>query len=165
MSVMKFLNILFENSDLKQAKLYQPAHKASNKPDTGITIQHPGAYNVIKDCADITIKYLPHYVFGAYAFPFSTLKGKFKKPDIEEFVKKCRDDYALNQLLIIIKEKYNSQNNNTQTLVVSNDLLKKASNDMDDPYGLYGVEEAYEEKPVSNDLSDVDLLCQAFSVE
>ena len=162
---MKFLDILFENSELKYAKLYQPAHKAYNKPDTGITVQHPGAYNVIKDCADITIKYLPHYVFGAYAFPFVTLKGKFKKPDIEEFVKKCRDDYALNQLLIIIKEKYGTQSPSMQTIVVPNDLLKKASTDMDDPYGLYGEEEAYEEKPTSNTLSDVDLLCQAFSVE
>lgn len=162
---MKFITTLLENSELKYAKLYQPAHKAYGKPDTGITIQHPGAYNVIKDCADITIKYLPHYVFGAYAFPFVTLKGKFKKPDIEDFVKKCRDDYVLNQLLIIIKEKYSDQNSGMQTIVVSNDLLKKASNDMDDPYGLYGVEEAYEEKSVSNDLSDVDLLCQAFSVE
>jgi hypothetical protein len=162
---MKFLNILFENSDLKLAKLYQPAHKAFNKPDTGITIQHPGAYNVIKDCADITIKYLPHYVFGSYAHPFTSLRGKFKKPDIEEFVKKCRDDCALNQLLVVIKEKYNSQNSNIHTFVVSNDLLKKASNDMDDPYGLYGVEEAYDEKSTPNDLSDVDLLCLAFSVE
>jgi hypothetical protein len=162
---MKFLDILFENSSLKQAKLYQPAHKAYNKPDTGITIQHPGAYNVIKDCAGIAIDYLPHYVFGAYAHPFVTLKGKFKKPDIEEFVKKCRDDYSLNQLLIIIKEKYNTQSPNIQTVVVSNDLLKKASTDMDDPYGLYGVEEAYEEKSTSTELSDVDLLCLAFAVE
>ena len=162
---MKFITTLLENSDLKQAKLYQPAHKAYGKPDTGITIQHPGAYNVIKDCAEITIKFLPHYVFGSYANPFVSLKGKFKKPDIEEFVKKSRDDFALNQLLVLIKEKYNSQNTNIQTIVAPNYLLKKESNDMDDPYGLYGMEEAYEEKPTSNSLSDVDLLCQAFSVE
>lgn len=162
---MKFLDILFENSDLKQAKLFQPAHKAYNKPDTGITIQHPGAYNVIKDCANIAIKYLPHYVFGAYAHPFVSLKGKFKKPDIEEFIKKCRDDYALNQLLIIIKEKYDIRSPKTQTIVVSNDLLKNTSGDMDDPYGLYGMEEVYDEKPASTDLSDVDLLCLAFTVD
>jgi hypothetical protein len=162
---MKFITKLLESSELKYAKLYQPAHKAYDKPDTGITIQHPGAFNVIKDCADVTIKYLPHYVFGAYAFPFVSLKGKFKKPDIEEFIKKCRDDYALNQLLILIKEKYNNQSPNIQAITVPNDLLKKASTDMDDPYGLYGVEEAYEEKPISDELSDVDLLCLAFAVE
>lgn len=162
---MKFVKILFENSELKQAKLYQPAHKAYDKPDTGITIQHPGAYNVIKDCADITIKYLPHYVFGAYAHPFVSLKGKFKKPDIEEFVKKCRDDYTLNQLLVVIKEKCEAQNSSIQTIVYSNELLKSTSSDMDDPYDLYEMVEAHDEKTVSNNISDVDLLCLAFSVE
>ena len=84
---MKFVDILVENSDLKESKLLQAANKAYNKPDTGITIQNKGAYNVIKDCANITLKYLPHYIFGSYVNPFSALKGKFKKPDIEEFVK------------------------------------------------------------------------------
>lgn len=160
---MRFVEIIFENSGLKQAKLFQAAQKAYAKPDTGITINHQGAYNVIRDCAMITLRYLPHFIFGSYAHPFSSLKGKFKKPDIEEFVKKCRDDYALNQLLIVIKEKYNSQNSTVQTIVVSNDLLKNASGDMDDPYGLYGVEEISETP--STELTDVDLLCQAFSVE
>jgi hypothetical protein len=162
---MKFLNILFENSDLKQAKLFQPAHKAYNKPDTGITIQHPGAYNVIKDCANVTIKYLPHYVFGAYAHPFVSLKGKFKKPDIEEFIKKCRDDYALNQLLIIIKEKYNIQNQSIKTAPAISDFDPNTSGDMDDPYGLYGVDEAFDQKLTTNNFSDVDLLCLAFTVD
>lgn len=161
---MKFIATLLETSELKYAKLYQPAHKAYNKPDTGITVQHPGAYNVIKDCADITIKYLPHYVFGAYAFPFISLKGKFKKPDIEEFVKKCRDDYALNQLLILIKEKYLAENPTIDK--PSQEFVPKANiGDVDDPYGLYGIEETYEEKSSTGELSDVDLLCLAFGVE
>jgi hypothetical protein len=162
---MKFIEIIFENSGLKQGKLYQAAQKAYVKPDTGITINHQGAYNVIKDCAMITLRYLPHFIFGSYTHPFASLKGKFKKPDIEEFVKKCRDDYALNQLLIVIKEKYESQNPKSVKVTVANNLLNTSFNEMDDPYGLYGVEEVDDVKNTNDDLNDVDLLCMAFSVE
>lgn len=161
---MKFIDIILENSDLKESKLIQAANKAYNKPDTGITIQHKGAYNVIKDCANITIKYLPHYIFGAYTNPFNTLKHKFKKPDIEEFVKCSRDDYALAQLLTIILKKYNLENNNVSTLVAVKEETENYL-DLSDPYGLYGYGE--EETKVDNTkekMSDVDILCLAFSV-
>lgn len=160
---MKFIDIILDNSDLKESKLMQAAHKAYNKPDTGITIQHKGAYNVIKDCANITLKYLPHYIFGAYTNPFTTLKGKFKKPDIEEFVKCSRDDYALAQLLTIILEKNNSKN----TPIINNIVPVKEDSDFEgsDPYGLYGYgEEEIEIQPVNVKMNDVDILCLAFSV-
>ena len=167
---MKFINIIIENSDLKESKLMQAANKAYNKPDTGITIQHKGAYNVIKDCANITLKYLPHYIFGAYTNPFSTLRGKFKKPDIEEFVKCSSDDYALAQLLTIILNKYTSENNinsdvnATSTAVVMKEEIENYL-DLSDPYGLYGyAEEEIKVDNTTEKMSDVDILCLAFSV-
>ena len=155
---MKFIDIILDNSDLKESKLMQAAQKAYNKPDTGITIQHKGAYNVIKDCANITLKYLPHYIFGAYTNPFTTLKGKFKKPDIEEFVKCSRDDYALDQLLTLILKKIESQNIKPTTQ--KNDIVELDSND---PYGFYGLSEDSDDNS-NTKTNDVDLICLAFSV-
>jgi hypothetical protein len=160
---MKFINIILENSNLNQAKLYAPSHKCYNKPDTGITIQHKGAYNVIKDCAYITTKYLPHFIFGAYPNPFTTLKGKFTKPDIEEFVKKARDDYALDQLLSIILNRCSHIVENKKEIVSNKQSL--VDMDSSDPYGFYGLNDNDEvETKTENRLSDVEILCLAFDV-
>jgi hypothetical protein len=156
---MKFINIILDNSALKESKLISAAQKAFDKPDTGITIQHKGAYNVIKDCANVTLKYLPHYIFGAYANPFHTLNGKFKKTEVEEFVKKSRDDYALGQLLTIVLKKIESEK------IVLTPSIKEDNFDVDstDPYGLYGSD--IEVANISNtSLSDVDIICFAFGV-
>lgn len=157
---MKFIDVILNNSDLNEAKLYSAAHKCLDKPDTGITIQHKGAYNVIRDCAKVTTRYLPHYIFGAYTKPFQTLKGKFTKPDIEEFVKKSRDDYALNQLLSIIVEKYKSENGTVEQPV--NNFIENAL-DTNDPYGYYGMNDEIEDVSTPK-MNDVDMLCKAFSV-
>jgi hypothetical protein len=101
---MKFIDIIVENSKIKEAKLFVPAKKAANNPETGITIQNKSAYHVIKDCANITIKYLPHYIFANYEDPFTELFGKFKRKDIEEFISHTENDIVLKQLLILILE-------------------------------------------------------------
>ncbi len=160
---MKFLNVLFDNSELNEAKLYSAAHKCLDKPDTGITVQHKGAYNVIRDCAKVTTRYLPHYVFGAYTNPFQTLKGKFTKPDIEEFVKKCRDDYALNQLLVVVLQKYKLENKLEDFTATKQQDFSKSSIDTNDPYGYYGDVDD-EPEPIFEKISDVDILCKAFLV-
>jgi hypothetical protein len=160
---VKFLNVLFDNSELNEAKLYSAAHKCVDKPDTGITIQHKGAYNVIRDCAKVTTRYLPHYVFGAYTNPFQTLKGKFTKPDIEEFVKKCRDDYALNQLLVVILQKYKAENKLEDFTTTKQQDFSKSSIDTNDPYGYYGDVDD-EPEAIVEKISDVDILCRAFLV-
>lgn len=156
---MKFLSVIFDNSDLNEAKLFSAANKCYDKPDTGITIQHKGAYNVIRDCAKVTIRYLPHYIFGAYTNPFQTLKGKFTKPDIEEFVKKSRDDYALNQLLSVIIQKYKAEND----IPEQSNNFSDISLDSNDPYGYYGMNDDVEEV-VAQKMNEVDILCKAFSV-
>ena len=159
---MKFIEKLIENTELKESKLYTAAQKCFAKPDTGITIQHKGAYNVIKDCANVTVRYLPHYIFGAYANPFETLKGKFTKLEIEEFVKKSRDDYALGQLLTIIVNKFKDQPSKVEK---KTELAPKSDMGMSDPYGMYGSEEVEVEDNFRNDqMGDVELLCLAFGV-
>ena len=79
---MKFIDIILQNSQAREAKLLNPATKASTNPETGVTIVNPAAFHVIRDCAKLTVKYLPHYVFGLYANPFEVLKGKFEYNDV-----------------------------------------------------------------------------------
>jgi hypothetical protein len=159
---MKFIEIILENSKIKEAKLFSAAKKAANNPETGITIQNKSAYHVIKDCANITMKYLPHYVFANYECFFTELSGKFKRKDIEEFVSGAEKDIVLNQLLILILELNGGFVEETPKVSVSdnNDL------EIGDPYGDYGV--GFEEQPNKNNtdtnLSIVDSLCKLFDV-
>jgi hypothetical protein len=160
---MKFIDILLENSKLKDAKLYNAAKKAANNPETGITIQNKSAYHVIKDCANITIKYLPLYVFANYECFFTELSGKFKRKDIEEFVSGAEKDIVLKQLLILILELNGGLVEETPKVSVSdnNDL------EIGDPYGEYGVgftEQSNKNQNISN-LSVVDSLCKLFDVK
>jgi len=159
---MKFIDILLENSKIKEAKLFAPAKKAVNNPETGITIQNKSAYHVIKDCADITVKYLPHYVFAHYECVFTELSGKFKRKDIEEFVSGAEKDIILNQLLILILELNGGLVAETPKVSVSDNSDFEVS----DPYGDYGV--GFEEQPnktnTDTNLSIVDSLCKLFDV-
>lgn len=143
---MKFIDIILQNSQAKEAKLVGPATKASTNPETGVTILNPAAFHVIRDCAKLTTKYLPHYVFGLYANPFEVLKGKIEYNDVVEFVKAALSDMVLNQLLVLITEK-----------------IKKSSSTLggtdSDPYGDY---ESY--NVVDKEQTAVVLICQAFGV-
>jgi hypothetical protein len=144
---MKFIDTLFNNSQAKESKLVGPATKASTNPETGVTINNPAAYHVIKDCAKLTLKYLPHYIFGLYANPFEVLKGKFEKKDIDEFVKAALSDIVLNQLLSLIVDKIKKS---SSTLTASDD----------DPYGDY---ESFNYS--SNEQYYVELMCNAFDAK
>jgi len=143
---MKFIDILLQNSQAKEAKLMGPASKASTNPETGVTINNPAAFHVIQDCAKITLKYIPHYVFGVYANPFEVLKGKFQPQDIVEFVKAALSDMVLNQLLVLITEK-----------------IKKSSSSLTassaDPYGDY---ESF--NYTDKEQTTIALICEAFGV-
>jgi hypothetical protein len=160
---MKFIDVILENSKLKEAKLYNAAKKAANNPETGITIQNKSAYHVIKDCANITIKYLPLYVFANYECFFTELSGKFKRKDIEEFVSGAEKDIVLKQLLILILELNGGLVEETPKASVSdnNDL------EIGDPYGEYGV--GFTEQPSKteaiNNSSVVESLCKLFDVK
>ena len=100
--LMEFVNIILQNSNLKEAKLYGAAQKAATNPEIGITIQNKAAYHVIKDCATIAMCYLPHLVFGSYVNPFESLKGKFKKEvffNLHNFLYALRS--AFNESLLV----------------------------------------------------------------
>ena len=152
---MTFIETIINNSSLKEAKLYGPALKASERPETGITIQNPSAFHVIRDCARFTHQYLPHFVFGSYANPINALKGKFKRQDIEEFVTAAKSDIVLFQLLTLVLDRvkigYTTKPGTTSVVIDHNS---------DDPYGEY---ENYTATPISTESQDpVTLLCQAF---
>jgi hypothetical protein len=159
---MKFIEIILENSTIKEAKLFSPAKKAANNPETGITIQNKSAYHVIKDCANITIKYLPHYIFANYDSPFIKLSGKFKRNEIEEFVSFTEKDIVSKQLLTLILDQHGSVNIKPEVTIVDNDDLEFSN-----PYGEYGV--GFDKSTIKTEnnrnSSTVDILCDIFNVK
>lgn len=158
---MKFIDIILQNSQAKEAKLYGPSRKASESPETGIVIQNPSAYHVIKDCATLANKYVPHYVFGLYANPFEVLKGKFTRSDVEEFVRNANSDIVLYQLLVLILEKTKkilpSTNNTPQPSTINTTTVSS-----DDPYGEY--EYTTQVVQTSKPQDTVSVICEAFHV-
>lgn len=163
---MTFINIILENSTDKIAKLYNPAIKASQKPETGITIQNKAAYHVIKDCAILARNYIPICAFAAYSDPFSTLKGKFTKQNIKEFVSSTEEFPGSYHLLCIILDKIQKLKKES----VKEEPKKEENEIVDnDPYGEYGIDNdttkyvnQYSQPTSYNQI--VDLLCEMFGV-
>ena len=180
---MKFIETLLANSSQQEAKLYGPSEKAAVKPDTGITIQNPGAFHVIKDCARLAHGYIPLFVFDHFASPFDNLKGKFTKEDIIELVDAAKTDVFIKHLIIVIVNK--------AKLTLPEAILNPSGSyvpppapapldyipfnqtdnvnldEIHDPYGEYNASEqkiAYGETPKVSDnrQADVDLLVNAF---
>lgn len=154
---MNFLDIIVNNSNTREARLYPAAKKASEKPDTGVTINVPAAYNVIKDSAGMAVRYLPHFIFGSYPDPFEALKGKFTKSDVVEFVEASHRDDVIHQLLVIILDEIGAPQSASGKAVVAADATN--------PYGDY---ESYltSHEPVKTVVLDpVTLICQAFAVK
>jgi len=157
---MKFIDVILQNSQAKEAKLYGPSKKASEKPETGVVIQNPSAFHVIKDCATLANKYLPHYVFGLYANPFEVLKGKFIRADVEEFVQSANSDIVQYQLLVLILKKaqqlIGEPSNSAEPISVNTNTSSS------DPYGEY---ESYTQ-PVNTakTMDTVTIICTAFQV-
>jgi len=157
---MKFIDIILQASQIKEAKLYGPSKKAAERPETGITIQNPSAFHVIKDCATLANKYLPHFVFGHYANPFEVLKGKFVREDIVEFVSEANSDIVSFQLLTLILDKMRKSTPYTEiTPAVSSTI---STNNTTDPYGDY--ESFVPSNSISEQKDTVSLLCAAFDV-
>lgn len=154
---MTFLDIIINNSDTREARLYGAAKRAAEKPDTGVTINIPAAYNVIKDSANMAVKYLPHYIFGNYADPFEALKGKFTKQDVAEFVAASHKDHVIQQLLTIILDEIG---------VVANASVSTGSKAIaaNDPYGEYESYTTPTEPVKIIDNDPVTVICQAFHV-
>lgn len=160
---MEFIQIILQNSNIKEAKLFTAAQRASINPEIGITIENKAAYHVIKDCASITMNYLPHLVFGSYQNPFESLKGKFKKETIAEFIKLSETNLPLNQLLYIIITKAEKMN----LISFQPTPTKKfdiAADPSSDPYGDYGLDHPVVKQSTDTSLSPFDILCKVFCV-
>lgn len=155
--MIEFVNILLQNSKLMQAKIYKAASKAAENPSIGVTINNPAAEHVIRDCATITMKCLPLYVFAEYKDPFKELSGKFSKEEINEFVNHAKEDTVFNLLLAVILAKAEKQMPEIFKQTTVSEAPKKVL--MDDPYMDY-----YNERIVveTRERSTEEILQEAF---
>lgn len=156
---MSFEDKIIANSKIKQAKLMRPAKIASKKPDNGVTIVNKSAYFVIRDCADVTQKYLTLLCYGSYADPIADLRGKFVERDIIDFVSRSQADENahLRHLLYVIftdvARKEGLYNKTTPPEPVKLDL----SEDTDDIYGDYDYVDDTDQPEQSLDITLVDI--------
>ena len=107
-----FEEVILENSNEQIAKLYGPAARAADKPETGIEIKKKAAYYVIRDCATITRKYLALHVWGTYNDPIIDLKGKFTSNEVKDFIRArkliLKQNYLKNLLLQTLRKSMKS---------------------------------------------------------
>lgn len=131
----KLEEIILETSPETKAKLYIPAKKAFEAPDTGITILKPAAYKVIKDCAETTLLFLPIEIFLKFKSPIQSLKGKFTREHVIDLYNRTTTDSAakiLFQLILDTCPKAPPQLAPVNTASILTNI------DKDDPYGSYG---------------------------
>jgi len=135
-----FEEVILENSTQQIAKLYGSAARAADKPDTGVEIKKKAAYYVIRDCANITKKYLAIHIWGLFDDPILDLKGKFTSNEVKSFLKRAETETEaklLKKLILSdIKQKYEVIHTSSGTTAVSYEA------DSDDIYSYY---EEYEE--------------------
>lgn len=179
---MSFESKVITNSKIKQNKLLRAATIASERPDTGVVINNKSAYFVIRDCADITQKYLALLCYGSYTDPLGQLNGKFTKIELIDFVARARvpENAHTRQLLCAVFADINrdqllptAQSNaaTTKEVIVVTDLNE---DDVDDIYGDYDyvddpVEQIQEPEWLGVDTSDdsvlADVLVKTFNAK
>lgn len=133
--MIRIEDVILSVSTETKAKLYLPAKKAFEAPDTGITIVKPAAYKVIKDCAETTLLFLPIEIFLKFKSPVQSLKGKFNREQVIDLYNRTTTDSAakiLFQLILDTCPKAPPQ------LAPVNTATILTSIDKDDPYGSYG---------------------------
>lgn len=142
--------ILCQIDLIKEGKLLPMAKKAFESPETGIQIIVPAAKNVIQDCASITVKYLPFFIFGSLANPFTYYKEKVNLECIQDFYARSKTNFTTHQLLIII-------------LTKAKEVYKLADNstffDKSDPYG-----DAPNLENIQIQHNDIFILSKAFGI-
>ena len=159
-----FEQVILDNSPEQIAKLYKPAAKAHDAPDTGVDINNKAAYFVIRDCAKMTREYLPLHVWLLYDDPLVQLKGKFARKDVEDFLtssNKNEHARALKKVIVSdIKDKY-EVTSTPQPQSTTKSVSIEAGDD--DIYGYYEGydDDVVEDVPVTNEplnLSDDELI-------
>jgi hypothetical protein len=155
---MTFEEKIIKNSEIRQKNLMRPARIAYEKPDTGVTINKKGAFYLIKDSADITVKYLPLLSYGSFKNPISDLKGKFTQSEIIDFVGRAKEESFTNQLLSVILTDIGCTQPITQ--IVDGDESKELDlsfSDDEDVYGDYETEEEISVKSTTTATETIDV--------
>ena len=150
---MTFEEKIIKNCKVRQRNLMRPAKIAFDKPDTGVTIEKRGAYFLIKDSADITLKYLAHLAYSSYSTPINDLKGKFTEAEIIGFVGRSKKEPHTKQLLhVILTDIGSAQYKSAVGVKVSTPVVTKDApshdysfKDDEDVYGDYDAEDGHEE--------------------
>tara|TARA_A100000171_G_scaffold30870_1_gene29172 strand:- start:382 stop:903 length:522 start_codon:yes stop_codon:yes gene_type:complete len=153
---MTFEEKIISNSEIRQRNLLRPAKIAFDKPDTGVTIVKKGAFYLIKDSADITIKYLPLLCYGSFSSPITSLKGKFTQSEIIDFVGRAKEESYTDQLLSVILTDIGCTQPITQ--IVNDDTtdeLDLTFTEDEDVYGDYETEEDTSISKTSSTASEV----------
>ena len=169
---------IIKNCKVRQRNLMRPAMLASEKPDTGVKILKKGAYFVIRDCADITQKYLSLLSYGSYEDPIAELKGKFTEKEIIDFVARSSKEQSTKQLLNIIFADIFAKEKGTyvkQVPVTEEVLDFTETGEEDDIYGDYEYDSSEESadtslpQPIDIDMSDgtaiIEKLIEVFAVK
>ncbi len=151
---------ILENSKEKQRRLLGPAARAEKKPDIGVEIKNKSAYYVIRDCAMITQKYLVLYIWGAYSDPFKSLKGKFTKEEVADFLKRAKSDETANHIKGVIISAMRDKFDTTTTTSSSFDY----SVEEDDIYGYYGDTEETEDDFIEQEMTEEEMFLKFFNV-
>jgi len=140
----------------RYGKLRRPAELAASKPDTCVKILNKSAYYVIKDCADITLKYLPHFIYSGIRDPITKLKGVVTESDIEDFANRSTREDHTQQLLRLILDDITKRstpiNTNTQQSTDTNIDFTLTGNE-DDVYGDYDFTTEHIDDDVADDTS------------
>ena len=152
---------IIKHCKVRQRNLMRAAKIASEKPDTGVTILKKGAYFVIKDCADITQKYLALLAYGSYKDPLKSLKGKFTENEIIDFVSRSSKEYHTKQLLSVmfadISQKERGNYVKPEQAIVEE--IDFTITDEEDIYGDYEFDDS-EKEPVKEEVPlpiDIDM--------
>jgi hypothetical protein len=136
----------------------RPAKIAFEKPDTGVTINKKGAFYLIKDSADITVKYLVHLCYGSYSNPIKDLKGKFTQSEIIDFVGRSKEQQYTRQLLNIILTDIGCVNQSFSTDTNNNASIDFSISEEEDVYGDYELEESESnEKDSVEEVQSIDV--------
>lgn len=155
---MTFEEKIIKNSGIRQKNLMRPAKIAFEKPDTGVTINKKGAFYLIKDSADITVKYLVHLCYGSYNNPIKDLKGKFTQSEIIDFVGRSKEQQYTRQLLNIILTDIGCVNQSFTTDTNNNTSIDFSINEEEDVYGDYELEESESnEKESVEEVQSIDV--------
>jgi hypothetical protein len=138
---MIFEEIILKNSPEQISKLYEPAKRASVSPDTGISgFTNKSAPYVIRDTAKIARLYLPLHVWSLFEDPLTTLRGKFTREAVEDFLRRTKKSVEVEVLKRVIvseiREKYDVDE---EMVVVTNSVELDVSGE--DIYSYYGDED------------------------